>query len=375
MKLTLLEMTQSILSSMGSDEVNSISDTTESLQVADIIRQTYMNMIGRYDLPQHNQLFQLQPSNDATRPTLMTFPNGVVRIEWMKYLDTNPADSLQVSQFGAYSVHDTNTDLQSTAFFTTSVSSVAIQPTGTVSFTVASTANMAPGLAIYAVPNGTVGTYMIGTIISVLGSVVNMTVATSGGAGTYTAWTISNEGVIPGPVYKEVKILPVEDFIVMNNSLGPNVSNDIGSFNFATTQNATGMPMNFQFYYRTDKQPEYCCIIGNEYVIFDSYDNSQDSTLQAEKVMSFGWVYPPFLMVDNAYPPIEDQLVPLLLNDAKSLSFFELKRTPHQKAEEEVNRQVVSLQKYKAIANKPTYFEALPNFGRRWSGKYWSTYA
>jgi len=39
MKSTVLDMTQSILSGLGSDEVNSISDTTESLQVAEVINK------------------------------------------------------------------------------------------------------------------------------------------------------------------------------------------------------------------------------------------------------------------------------------------------------------------------------------------------
>ena len=374
MKLTLLQMVQSILSSMGSDEVNSISDTTESLQVADIIKQTYMNMLGRYDLPQHNQPFQLQASNTAASPTLMTFPAGVTRIEWIKYLDTNPQDSTQVDQYGAYSIHDTNTDLQSNTFFVQSTSTVTIIPTGTVSFTIATGQNIVPGMTAYAVPNNTVGTYMTGTVLSYSGSTLIITVANSAGAGTYSAWTISNQGVIPGPIYKEVKILPVEDFIVMNNSLGPDITNDIGSFQFATNENATGSPMNFQFYFKNDKQPEYCCIIGNQYLIFDSYDNTQDSTLQSEKTMCWGWVYPPLLMVDNAYPPIEDQVFPLFLADAKALAFFELKQMSHKRAEDEVARQLPALQKYKAIANKPSYYDELPNFGRRWSGKYWSNY-
>ena len=43
-KLTVLDMTQKILSSMDSDDVNSISDTEESLQVVDIIEDTYHDM-------------------------------------------------------------------------------------------------------------------------------------------------------------------------------------------------------------------------------------------------------------------------------------------------------------------------------------------
>ena len=156
--------------------------------------------------------------------------------------------------------------------------------------------------------------------------------------------------------------------------MGPDVAGDTNSFQFSTTENATGMPMEFNFYYKNDKQPEYCCVIGNQYLIFDSYDNTQDSTLQSSKTMAWGWVYPPLVMQDNVYPPIEDQTFPLFLADAKALAFYELKQMPHQRAEEEVGRQVVSLQKWKAIANKPGYFEELPNFGRRWSGRYWGNY-
>ena len=146
-------MVQSILSSMGSDEVNSISDTAESLQVADIIKQTYMNMLGRYDLPQHNQMFQLQASINPASPVLMTFPPGVTRIEWLKYLDTNPQDSTQVDQFGAYSKHDTNTDLVANAngWSTSSLSSNQIT-TGTLTFTVGSGLNIQINDTFFAVP-------------------------------------------------------------------------------------------------------------------------------------------------------------------------------------------------------------------------------
>lgn len=368
-------MVQSILSSLGSDEVNSISDTTESLQVADIIKQTYMNMLGRYDLPQHNQLFQLNASDSASSPVLMTFPQGVTRVEWIKYLDTNPQDNTQVDQYGAYSKHDTNTDLVANAngWSTSSLTSNTIQ-TGTLTFTVGSGLNINVNDTAFVVPVGTTAVIMSGNVLSYSSTTLVINVSNAIGAGTYANWQISQSGAFTGPVYKEVQILPVEDFIVMVNTIGPDITGDVGQFKFSTTENATGMPMSFDFYYMNDKQPQYCCIIGNQYIIFDSYDNTQDSTLQSSKTMCWGWVYPPLVMQDNAYPPIEDQTFPLFFNDAKALAFYELKKTPHPRAEEEVGRQVVSLQKWKAIANKPGYFNEIPNFGRRWAGRYWSGY-
>src|ERR1700704_6434506 len=90
MKRTLLDYTQSILSSLNSAEVNSISDTTESLQVAEILRTTYYNILGRAELPEHEKLFQLTSSADPTKPVLMFRPNeGVAKLNWIQYFNTN----------------------------------------------------------------------------------------------------------------------------------------------------------------------------------------------------------------------------------------------------------------------------------------------
>src|SRR5271163_2217061 len=130
MKLTLLDMVQNILSELDGDQVNSIGDTTESLQVAECVRTAYINMLGRYELPEHVQPINLNASDNSNQPTLMTKPKGVTRIEWIRYFDTNPLDgaSTQTSQFGAYS-HGVNTDLQNNAngFSTTSSTTATIQ--------------------------------------------------------------------------------------------------------------------------------------------------------------------------------------------------------------------------------------------------------
>lgn len=85
MKYSLLEMSQSILSSLDSDEIDSISDTTEARQVAEVIRTVYFNILARSNLPEHKELFQLVASADADSPVLMTKPSNVSRIYWIKY--------------------------------------------------------------------------------------------------------------------------------------------------------------------------------------------------------------------------------------------------------------------------------------------------
>ncbi len=84
-KMTLLEITQDILSDMDSDEVNSISDTQESLQVAQIVRSTYYNIVDGKDFPFLYEMFQLSTSGTTTRPTHMTLPDTVADLKWIKY--------------------------------------------------------------------------------------------------------------------------------------------------------------------------------------------------------------------------------------------------------------------------------------------------
>src|SRR5688572_29798877 len=85
MKYTLLDMNQSIMSSMGSDEINSINDTTESQQVSIIIRTAYYDLIDRLNLPEHYSIVTLDASGDADKPTLMTLPSTVNYLKWLQY--------------------------------------------------------------------------------------------------------------------------------------------------------------------------------------------------------------------------------------------------------------------------------------------------
>lgn len=85
MKYNLLSLTQAVLSSMDSDEVNSISDTTESAQVATLIRGVYFDILERAELPENKTLFNLSASGDAAKPVLMTVPDNIDSVLWLKY--------------------------------------------------------------------------------------------------------------------------------------------------------------------------------------------------------------------------------------------------------------------------------------------------
>jgi hypothetical protein len=290
MKRTLLDYTQSILSSLNSAEVNSIGDTTESLQVAEILRTTYYNILGRAELPEHEKLFQLTSSGDPTKPTLMFRPNeGVAKLNYIQYFDTNVLGA----QTGENQTdHDLNLDL-----------------------------------------------------------------AAQLGLGSTSP-----------PSFSDVQILPSDQFLAMVNSLDTTQSN-VGTFTFNDQLYPnTELLDSFKINYRNDKQPQYCCVIQNYYFIFDSFDNTQDSTLQTSKTLCSGFITPTWQAVDSFIPDLDDWAVPLLLNEAKAAAFYELKQTIHPHAEREIDRQWVALQKTKAVVNKPSWFDQLPNFGRR---KWW----
>lgn len=84
-QMTVLEMVQDILSDMDSDEVNSINDTVEALQVAQILKSTYFNIIDGRDWPHLYQPFQLTASGTADRPTHMRLPDNIIDVSWVKY--------------------------------------------------------------------------------------------------------------------------------------------------------------------------------------------------------------------------------------------------------------------------------------------------
>lgn len=84
-KLTVLEIVQDILNSMDSDEVNSINDTLEATQVAQIVKTTYYNIIDGKDYQHLYQLFQPDTSGVSATPTKVKLPQTVIDVRFVKY--------------------------------------------------------------------------------------------------------------------------------------------------------------------------------------------------------------------------------------------------------------------------------------------------
>lgn len=85
MKQTLLQIVQDILADMDGDEVNSISDTEESDQVARIVRSTYMAILSHTTWPHTRRATALVPRSDTDFPTHMLLAEDVKELISVRY--------------------------------------------------------------------------------------------------------------------------------------------------------------------------------------------------------------------------------------------------------------------------------------------------
>ena len=92
MNKTLLEMTRTILNEMDSDDVNSINDTVESMQVAEIIKGCFQEMVSNRNWPSNRKLTQVQHSGTPDRPTHLKLPENTTELVFFKYDKTKKED-------------------------------------------------------------------------------------------------------------------------------------------------------------------------------------------------------------------------------------------------------------------------------------------
>lgn len=85
MKQSLLDLTQDILSDMNSDEVSSVTDTVESMQVAQILKSVYEEMMGRKNWPHLRKLTTLNSLSDTSMPSHMAVPENIKEVCKVSY--------------------------------------------------------------------------------------------------------------------------------------------------------------------------------------------------------------------------------------------------------------------------------------------------
>lgn len=85
MKKTLLEIVKDILSDMDSEDINSISDTIEALQVAKVVESTFYDIIATREIPEHQSLIKLTALSDSAYPTHFVLEDEQAKIDAVWY--------------------------------------------------------------------------------------------------------------------------------------------------------------------------------------------------------------------------------------------------------------------------------------------------
>lgn len=112
---------------------------------------------------------------------------------------------------------------------------------------------------------------------------------------------------------------------------------------------------------KNDTPPKYYTSFDDEYLVFDSYDNTVDTTLQESKVQAMAYVMPEWTSEDTFVPDLPENAFTALVEEAKSRASMRLKQVADQKAEQEAGRQTRWLaRKARRVAGGIEY----PDYGR-----------
>lgn len=91
-KMSLLEIVQDILNDADADTVNSINDTVESMQTAQIVKTSYFEIIANRNWPHLKKTINLDSSADPLYPTHLKLPVGIKELLTFNYNKRKPAD-------------------------------------------------------------------------------------------------------------------------------------------------------------------------------------------------------------------------------------------------------------------------------------------
>lgn len=249
-KLTLLQMVQNILSDLNSDEVNSITDTVEATQVAEVIKSCYYDLINDTNFPETFNIGQLTALGSTSKPNYMKIPTDIQTVKWIKY------------------------DVHTTA-----------DPA--VNFR----------LITYYTPD------------EFLDKVMSRTSTDT------TITTVSDDSGV--------------GLLIQNN-----------------------------------KFPEYYTSFDDEYLVFDSYASTEQTTLTAARSLIFCSREPVFSMTNTYVPDIDASMFPLLLSEAKSLCFVNSTQSTNAKVEQIAKRHRSARQSRLHRLDDAARND-WPNFGRR----------
>lgn len=158
---------------------------------------------------------------------------------------------------------------------------------------------------------------------------------------TYASIVAVGDGAVEeeseGKFYR-VTYLPVEDFINLCNSRQPDDDNvEITLYG----------PDDIQLMVYTDRSPTYWTSVNDDYIIFDSYDSTVESTILANNTEVFVDKDPGFSLEDYHVINLPANLVPYLEAQVESYCMATLKQQPNPKSEQKERKLRVRQQRNK----------------------------
>lgn len=92
-KRSLLEIVQEIANDLDTDEINSINDTSEGMQIANIVKATYQAIMSNRNWPHTSKLVNIASSTDNTKPNVMRLDENIKELISVYYNKAKVTDT------------------------------------------------------------------------------------------------------------------------------------------------------------------------------------------------------------------------------------------------------------------------------------------
>lgn len=160
------------------------------------------------------------------------------------------------------------------------------------------------------------------------------------------------------PEWREVRYVSNEEFLHFQTGIDQ----------ADTTYQSMVVEINgsdFTFQIQNDRFPQYYTIFDEFNIVFNAFDATVENTLTEDRSLCYGELIPDFQMVNDYVPDLDPRQFQLLLQEAKSTAFVELKQAPNPKAEAKARKGHIQMQKQKSDNNPSWANQTHAGFGRK----------
>lgn len=155
--------------------------------------------------------------------------------------------------------------------------------------------------------------------------------------------------------FRKLEQLSNEDFMTLTLSRSDSDSD-------TTTATYNGV----EFYVYNNQAPRYFTLFDNEYVIMDSWYETEESTVAGSKSICTGTVAPTFEVDDDYVIPMDKKMYPLFLSELTAAASMALTGVP---AMEEERRRFRAISRLRRKDSKIGMRDHRNNFGRHGTGR------